>query len=136
MLIIGNIISNGGNLETGVFPGKFIDIARPLGVSSAVVSKMWKRYSQDKTISTEPKTGGKPSHLSDGDLYYIEFLKRQRPSITYNEILQQLYEFRDLPYGKTSMTGLSESVRNRLPSGKKYSFKKLNIIAHERFDWW
>ena len=37
LLIIGNIIKNGGNPETGVFLGKFIDIARPLGVSSAVV---------------------------------------------------------------------------------------------------
>ena len=133
LLIIGNIINNGGNPETGFFPGKFVDIARPLGVSSAVVSKIWKRYWQDKTISPKPNTGGNPSHLSEGDLHYIEFLKRQRPSISYNEILQQLYEFGDLPYGTTSMTGLSEAVRNRLPSGKKYSFKKLNIIAHERF---
>ena len=133
LLIIGNIIKNGGNPETGVFPGRFIDIARPLGVSSAVVSKIWKRYWQDKTVDPKPNTGGNPSHLSDGDLHYIEFLKQQKPSITYNEILQKLYEFGDLPHGTTSMTGLSEAVRHRLPSSNKYTFKKLNIIAQERF---
>ena len=133
LLIIGNIIKNGGNPETGVFPGRFIDIARPLGVSSAVVSKIWKRYWQDKTVDPKPNTGVNLSHLSDGDLHYIEFLKQQKPSITYNEILQKLYEFGDLPHGTTSMTGLSEAVRHRLPSSNKYTFKKLNIIAQERF---
>ena len=133
LLIIGNIIKNGCDPETGVFPGKFVDIARPLSVSSAVVSKIWKRYWQDKTFTSKPNTGGNPSHLSEGDLQYIEFLKRQRPSITYDEILQQLYEFGDLPYGTTSMTGLCEAVRHRLPSGKEYTYKKLNVIAQERF---
>ena len=32
-LIIGNIIKNGGDPETGVFPGKFVDIARHLSES-------------------------------------------------------------------------------------------------------
>ena len=31
------------------------------------------------------------------------------------------------------MTALSEAVRHRLPSGKKYSWKKLQTIAQERF---
>ena len=73
LLIIGNIINNGGNPETGFFPGKFVDVARPLGVSSAVVSKIWKRYWQDKTISPKPNTGRNLSHLYEGDLHYIEF---------------------------------------------------------------
>ena len=75
LLIIGNIIKNGGDPETGVFPGKFVEVARPLGVTSAVVSKIWKRYRQDKTITPKPNTGGNPSHLSKGDLQYIEFFK-------------------------------------------------------------
>ena len=87
----------------------------------------------DRCISPKKNTGGNPSHLSQGDLQYIEFLKQQRPSITYDEIIQQLYEFGDLPYGTISKTALSEAVRHRLPSGKEYSFKKNNIVAQERF---
>ena len=133
LLIINKIINDGGNQATGIFPGKYIDIARSLGVSSAVVSNIWKRYCQDGSISPKKNTGGNLSHLSQGDLQYIEFLKQQKPSITYDEIIQQLYEFGDLPYGTISKTALSEAVRHRLPSGKEYSFKKINIVAQERF---
>ena len=42
LLIVGNIISNGRGPETGVVPGEFVKVARPLGISSAVVSKIWK----------------------------------------------------------------------------------------------
>ena len=133
LLIINKIINNGGNRATGIFHGKYTDIARQLGVSSAVVSNIWKRYCEDGSISPKKNTGGNPSHLSQGDLQYVEFLKQQKPTITYDEIMQQLHEFGDLPYGTTSTTALSEAVRHRLPSGKEYSFKKLNIVAQERF---
>ena len=36
------IILDGGDPATGVFAGRFTDIARPLNVSSAVVSNVWK----------------------------------------------------------------------------------------------
>lgn len=133
LLIINKIINDGGNQATGIFPGKYTDIARSLGLSSTVVSNFWKRYCQEGSISPKKNTGGNPSHLSQGDLQYVEFLKQQKPSITYDEIIQQLYEFGDLPYGTTSKTALSEAVRHRLPSGKEYSFKKINIVAQERF---
>ena len=47
--------------------------------------------------------------------------------------MQKLYEFGDLPYGTTSSSGLSQAVQHRLPSGKDFSFKKLSVIAQERF---
>ena len=132
-LIINKIILNGGDHHTGNFPGKYTDIAHCLGVSSAVVSKIWKRYCQDGTISPKKNRGGNPSSLSQGDLQYVEFLKKQQPSISYNEIIEKLNEFGDLPYGTTSTTALSEAVRHRLPSGEEYSYKKLQPIAQERF---
>jgi transposase len=104
-----------------------------VGVSSAVVSNIWKRFCQDGTISPKKNRGGNPSHLSQGDLQYDKFFKKQRPSISYNEIIEQLNEFGDLPYGTMSTTALSEAVRHRLPSGKEYSYKKLQPIAQERF---
>jgi hypothetical protein len=56
LLIIGNIISNGCDPETGVFPWKLVEVTRPLGISSAVVSKIWKSYCQDKIVSPKPNT--------------------------------------------------------------------------------
>ena len=132
LLVISKIIGAGGDPESGNFPGKFVNIARSLGITSAAVSQIWKRYCTEGSIDPLPHSGGKPSHLSEGDLQYIEFLKRQRPSITYKEIMQNLYEFGDLPYGTTSISALSQAVQHRLPDGD-FSYKKLNVIAQERF---
>ena len=132
-LIINKIILNGGDPLTGVFPGTYTGVANTSWVSSVTVSNIWKRYCQDGTISPRKNGGGNPSHLSEGDLQYIEFLKQQQPSISYNEIMEKLHEFGDLPYGTTSTTAISEAVRHRLPSGAQYSYKKIQTIAQERF---
>lgn len=62
----------------------------------------------------------------------IEALKREKPSISYEEILEKLYEFGDLPYGTVSNSALSNAVRRRLPSGE-FTLKKIGGIAQERF---
>jgi transposase len=97
LLIINKIILHGGDVHTGIFPGKYTDIVHSLGVSSAVVSNIWKRFWQNGTISPRKNQGGNPSHLSEGDLQYVEYLKKQQPSISYNEIIERLNEFGDLP---------------------------------------
>ena len=43
-LIVNKIIIQGGDPATGIFNRKFTVIARPLHVSSAVVSNVWKRF--------------------------------------------------------------------------------------------
>ena len=45
----------------------------------------------------------------------IEALKCEKPLISYEEILDKLYEFGDLPYGTVSESALSNAVRRRLP---------------------
>lgn len=62
----------------------------------------------------------------------IEVLKRQRPCITYSEILDCLHDFGDLPGGHTSVTSICNAVQNKLPSGE-FTFKKINGVAQERF---
>ena len=59
-------------------------------------------------------------------------MNREKPSISYKEILQKLYEFGDLPYGTVSNSALSNAVRQRLPSGE-FTLKKIGGIAQERF---
>ena len=62
----------------------------------------------------------------------IEALKREKPSISYEEILEKLYKFGDLPYGTVSKSALLNAVRRRLPSGE-FTLKKIGGIAQERF---
>lgn len=60
LVIVGYIT---GDPETGIFPEKCADVAQPFKISSAVVSKIWKRYCQDKVVLPKPNTGGKSRHL-------------------------------------------------------------------------
>ena len=110
-LIVNKTILDCGDPATGVFAGRFTDIARPLNVSSAVVSI-----------------------LSEGDLHFIEHLKENKPLITHEEIIRELDEFGDLPYaGSVSTSSIWRAVQNHLPKGRQYSFKNINHIAQERF---
>lgn len=129
--IIDSIKDKGGDVISGNFPGKFIDVANEFKVCSATVSKLWHQYCT--TSDLNPKHGGGNRRgLSDGDLQLIEVLKRQRPSITYSEIMDDLQDFGDLPEGGTSKTAVCEAVKNKLPSGP-FTFKKTSKIAQERF---
>ena len=51
LLIIKKIIVEGGDPAAGVFHGKFTNIARSLNVSSAVVSRVWKKFCTEGTTS-------------------------------------------------------------------------------------
>ena len=130
--IIDKIISRGGQKETGIFPGKYMDVAGELDLSSAVVSKIWKQYCQTSSISPLKKHTGNPSSLSDGDLQLIEVMKIQKPSTSYTEILDTLFDVGDLPTGSTSRTSVCNAVRNRLPSGP-FTYKKITHVAQEWF---
>ncbi len=133
-LIVNKIILEGGDPATGIFNGKFTDIARSLHVSSAVVSNVWKRFCTEGTTSPKKNNaGGHPRHLSDGDLQFIEHLKKRKPSITHDEIIRELNDYGDLPYGSVSTSTVSRAVQHRLPCEKQFTFKKITKIAQERF---
>ena len=42
--IVDEICAKGGDKNTGIFPGKFIDIANEFKVSTSTVSKIWRQY--------------------------------------------------------------------------------------------
>ena len=134
-LIIDKIVEGGGDPLTMIFPGRFVDIANELNVSLATVSKIWKNYCETGSLSPLKHRGGNPSRLSNGDLELIEVLKRQKPSITHAEVMDCLHDCGDLPFGTTSVTEVCNAVRNRLciPSGKKFTLKKIAHVAQERF---
>lgn len=131
-LIIDKIIRKEGNTLTGQFNSSYSAIARSVGVSHVTVAKVWKQFCSTRSLSPKKNSIARPSHLSYGDLCLIEALKREKPTISYDEILEQLYEFGDLPFGTVSKSTLSKAVRGRHPGGE-FTLKKLGRIAQERF---
>ncbi len=125
--IVDEIKCKGGDKNTGIFLGRFMDVADKLGVSTATVLKVWKQYCETNDLAPKHGGGNKRS-LSDGDLQLIEVLKRNKPSTTYSELTQCLYEFGDLPEGGTSTTSICNAVRKKLPSGQ-FSLKKITTVA-------
>ena len=133
--IIDKIVQRGGNSTTGHFPGRYVDVASELNLSSAVVSKIWKQFCEKtwglaKVLS---KMWGNKSGLSEGDLQLIEVVKRHKPSTTYAELADILLEIGDIPRGGTFKTALSNAVRHRMPSQENFSCKKIAHVAQERF---
>ena len=59
--------------------------------------------------------------------------KRCKPSITHAEIIHELSEFGDLPYGDVSTSSVSRAVKYRLPSEEQFTYKKITRIIQERF---
>ena len=131
-VIVDTIINEGGDPSTGQFNGTYSSVAKAVKVNHATVAKIWKQFCAKKTLSPKTNFRGRPSNLSYGDLCLIEALKRDKLSISYEEILEKLYEFGDLPYGTVSKSALSNAVRRRLPSGE-FTLKKIGGIAQERF---
>ena len=50
-LIVDKIVEGGGDPLTMIFPGRFVDIANKLNVSSVTVSKIWKNYCETGFLS-------------------------------------------------------------------------------------
>ena len=66
-------------------------------------------------------------------MYFVQHLKERKPSIAHEEIIRELQKYGDLPYGNVSTSTVSRAVQNRMPSGEKFTFKKITKIAQERF---
>ena len=84
--IVDIIINEGGDPSTGEFHGTYSCVARAVGVDHVTVSKIWKQVCVKQTLSPQKKFRGRPSNLSYGDLCMIEALKREKPSISCEEI--------------------------------------------------
>ena len=131
-LIVDEIVRNGGDIYTGYFPGKFSDVANAFKVSRNTVINLCQRLHTEHTIEPRRNGGGNNSHLTQGDLQFIETVKRARPTSSLREIYDGLNEFGDIPNG-TSISAISRALNNSMLSGLKYSRKKISTVAQERF---
>ena len=98
-LIVDEIVRNGGDIYTGYFPGKFLDVANAFKVSRNTVINLWQRLHTEHTTEPRRNGGGNNSHLTQGDLQFIESVKRARPTSSLREIYDGLNEFDDIPNG-------------------------------------
>lgn len=131
-LVIDEMLQNGGDVFSGYFPGKLRDVAAKFKISNSTVTNIWSNAVRTGNVNPAQKKGGNPSHLSEDDLKLIETLVMSNPTITQKEILHTLEEFGDI-FGGTSISAISNALRNRMPSGKEYSHKKCLTTAQERF---
>ena len=77
-LIVDEIVLNGGNINTGYFPGKFSGVANTFKVSGNTSKNVWQRLHTERTIEPWRHGGGNTSNLTQGDLQFIETVKRGR----------------------------------------------------------
>lgn len=130
--IIDKILQEGGNRATRNIPTGYKNIAAYFKVAPNTVKKIWKRFCEEYTEERRPVSGGKRAKLSQGDLELIEVLKTAQGSISLKEIWEIIDELGDVE-GNISLCTISRAIRNRLPSGRQYTRKKITHIAAERF---
>ena len=123
-LIVDEIVRNGGDIYTGYFPGNFAGVANAFKVSRNTVINLWQRLHTEHTIEPRRNGGGNNSYLTQGDLQFIETVKRARPTSSLREMYDGLNEFGDIPNG-TFISAISRALNNSMLSGLKYSRKKL-----------
>ena len=130
--IVDELVRNGGDVNTGYFPGRFSDVANNMKVARSCVEKVWKRLHTERTVQPKQHGGGNPSNLTQGDLQLIETWKKAGPTSSLREIHDVVNEFGDIPNG-TSISAISRSLRRNMLSGLKYTRKKISTVAQERF---
>ena len=96
-------------------------------MSSKTIKSVWYRFCEEMKTAPKRKGGVTYSKLQEGDLELTEVLKVHSPSISLSEIIQELQA------PEISMSAISRAIKNRLPSGKQYTRKKLTKLARERF---
>ena len=120
-----------------IFPGRFVDIANELNVSSATCSfqnleKLLPDWFSAQPIEAQRR---KSQSFIYGDLELIEVLKRQKPSITHAEVMDCLYDCGDLPFGtfpcemNSQLSGNSQEFL-RIPRNSQ-KFSTMQISLHQ-----
>ncbi|XP_070547926.1 protein gooseberry-neuro-like [Ptychodera flava] len=112
-MIRTEMLSLGANNLTGYFPsGSMRKVAERFKVNKSTVSRIWKRFCETGEIVPGTPGGQTRNKLTDPDLEFIEVLKRERPSITYKEITEQLLQYGSV--NSVSVSTVGRAVRTEL----------------------
>ena len=77
------------------------------------MKNVWQRLHTERTIEPRHHGGGNTSNLIQGDLQFIETVKRERPTLSLRDIYDCLNEFGDIPNG-TLISGISNIQGKKL----------------------
>lgn len=130
--IISKLKDYGANDDTGSIPrGIKAKVSKELLIDKNCVTRAWLSWINDKNVESKPKgpTKGSTMSLDQNDLHYIEFLKRERPSISLREIHNKLLENCNKIIHEST---ISRALKQNLPAGE-FTRKRLCKPARERF---
>ena len=129
--IVDKIMNLGGDMATGFFPGSFIEVANHFQIWPETVRKVWILVCSEGTVNPGPHKTGNPAHIKPEDVELVEFLKRERPSISYSSVKKKLEIFGNIE-GGTSVSAIGRTVRSRMSDGP-WTWKKLTKQPMDKF---
>ena len=108
------------------------EVSDILGIQPSTVSNILKRYRATGQTASLPKDHvGTESKLSFQDSLLLETIVSHKGSTSLTEMQEQLNEHGDCDV--LSLNTISRNVRHNLPSGQKYSLKRLGKCVDKRF---
>ena len=108
------------------------EVSDILGIQPSTVSNILKRYRATGQTASLPKDHVRTeSKLSFQDSLLLETIVSHKGSTSLTEMQEQLNEHGDC--GVLSLNTISRNVRHNLPSGQKYSRKRLGKCVDKRF---
>ena len=124
-----SIIAEGGDPASGVFPGKFSDVANRFRVSTQFVSKLWQTLCATGDHLPSKKLSGNPSHLKPEDIELMEFFKQENPSLPYKSVKDVLENYSTLDGG----TSEGPYTRKGLTKASAEKFTPVNTVYCQQF---
>ena len=110
----------------------FGEISRHLGIARSTISKVVKIYRETGCVEPLSKNNRNyNSKVTYEDSILLETIIGGSGVTSLSEIQSLLDTTAD--YGRVSLSTISRHIRNKLPSGNKYSRKNISKLATERF---
>ena len=134
-LVVQKLLEIGSNKQVGSVPyGGHSKVAKHFKLSVNGVKNIWIKYCEDGHCVCRARKGaggGRPRKLNDGDLQFVELCLKEKPSVSYNEIVDKLEQYSST--GRVSTRNISNAVRKFLPNGQ-YTFKKITRQSADKYN--
>ena len=122
-LIVDTILSEGGDAATGYYSSNF------RAIEAGVSKRIWKNFCETGKLEPSCSMCSLKSPLEEPALELIQILQENRPSMTYNEIKENVEQFTT---SNPSIASIGRAVRTRLSTGIM-TWKKMVRPSAEKF---
>ena len=126
--IFDDVLKNGGDSETGYFPGCWVTIGAKHRVYGKIVKDVWEKFVTNGSVSPRKRILGKSSKLGLGELQLVEAKKTKNLSIAHKHIRSTLLLHGNLPR-ETSVSAVGRAVWTwkRMSRSIKHTFTEANV---------